>query len=183
MSEFGKRKLSEAKIAFIIAKLALKMPYYIIKSEYERDYQEKIETETIQEIESVFEKKIAAQSKKEMSNIKRRSLAHPAVRLDFMLQALLYAFKPRPIRSVKVSENDYEVYYDVDHQAIKGYLQLAQNEDYSSKKLLLDLIKNEVPSFNAEEGFETIEIEDGLIYKGGKLLNEEEILPGEKEEV
>lgn len=127
-------------------------------------FEEKLEGETIYLIKKDNPSKIAVKAKEVLTDLKRRALAHAAIRLDYIEQGLMDAASPKPIRSVRVGEMEYEVVYGVDHAAIAKYIQLARAEEYEAKKLLLDMFKNDLV-VGKESAFKPVEIDDGLVYE------------------
>lgn len=153
------------KIAFIIEKFALHWDLLRIKEAYQQYFEEKINPVTLLELRSKFTKQIKEQEEIELKDISRRGMSHPAVRLDYIHMALEYALKPRPVKSVKVSETEYQVFYDIDHAAVAKYIDLAQKEEYMAKRLLVEILKNEIESPIAKRSsFEPVKIEDGLNF-------------------
>lgn len=167
MTNFPNSPLSPDKTSIIIEKLALKWDLIRIKEYCQQLFEEKIAGESIVKIRALFKEKIKEQELLELKDISRRALSHPAIRLDYIEMGLNHALKPRPVRSVKVGENEYDVTYDIDHQAVKNYLDLAQKEEYSAKRLLVDILKNDVDS-PQQSSFEPVEIKvaDGFRLSG-----------------
>lgn len=168
MTNFPNSPLSAGKTSLIIEKLALKWDLVRIKEYYQQLFEEKISGERILEIKSQFKDKIKEQELVELNDISRRALSHPAIRLDYIQMALDHALKLRPVRSIKVGENEYDVTYDIDHQAVKNYLDLAQKEEYTAKRLLVDILKNDVDSAPQKSSFDVVEISvaDGFKLNG-----------------
>lgn len=153
------------KIAFIIEKFALRWDISRIKESYQQYFEEKINPVTLLELRSKFTKQIKEQEEIELKDISRRGPSHPAIRLDYIQMGIDYALKRRPVKSVKVSETEYEVFYDIDHQALAKYLDLAQKEEYMAKRLLVEILKNEIESpIPKRSSFEPVKIEDGLRF-------------------
>ena len=146
---------------FIIKALALKTPYPKIKQDFQIFFEEKITGEEIMDIENKYKSDIEDVAVEELNDIRRNPLAHSRIRLDLIYESLKYAMKPRTIRSFKVSDTEYEEVQDIDHQAIAKYLQMAREEEYLAKKLLLEKIKLDLDIHNAT-GFEPVEIDTGI---------------------
>ncbi len=154
---------SPAKISFIIERLALHWDLIRLKEYYQQYFEEKIDPEAILEIRNKFSEKIKEQELIELKDISRRALSHPAIRLDYIYLGLEHALKPKPVKSVKVAENEYEIIYDIDHSAVAKYLDLAQKEEYAAKRLLVEILKNDIDdSAPRKSSFEPIKIEDGF---------------------
>lgn len=150
------------KTLFVLKALALKTPVTKVKQDYQVFFEEKITGDQIMEIEKAYSDLIAEIAIKELNDVRANPLAHTRVRLDLIYECLKYAMKARPVRSVKISDNEYEQVMDIDHQAIAKYLQLARDEEYNAKKLLLEKIKLDLDIHTSNSGFEPIEISDGF---------------------
>jgi len=156
--------VSEPKLAWVLKQMAIYTPMTKIKTEYLVLFGEPITGERLVEIESTYKELISDISKKELRNFTKRRLAHSAIRLDIISQGLEIASTPRPVRSVRTGENEYEVINEPDHASVAKYLKLAQDEEFFAKKLMLEVIKSGLDAEAKEKTskYEVVEIEDGF---------------------
>lgn len=168
------KKINDQRKAFLIKYLALKTPYPKIRQDYQKFFETSITGEEIMDIESKYSSYIEEVAKKELIDIRKNALAHPRIRLEFIYQGLTDAATPKPIRSIRVGETEYETVLGVDHQAIINYLKLAHMEEYSAKKLLLDKIKMDIEIVREDSGFIPVEVDTGFYTEDIKQIEQKE---------
>jgi hypothetical protein len=157
-------KLSTAELAFIIKYFALKRSYLKIKQDFHAFFEKKISGEQLMQVEASNKSIIEKQSKKEMSDIKSCKLSHSRVRLDILEAALEDASTPKAVRSIRVSETEWEQVYAIDVPSIAKLVQLAREEEFLYKRFLLELKKLDLMD-QADEFINTgyeIQVDDGL---------------------
>lgn len=154
---------------WVIKKLALRRSYLEIKKEFDYIFSPKIVSgREILDIEKKYPEQIADAARRELSNIAANALSHVRIRMDYIYEGLQAARIPKAVRAVRIPsvspdiEDEIRVVEDMDHQAIKNYLQLAQAEEYLAKKLLIEVRKldMDVPE-TRRSGFKPIKIDMG----------------------
>lgn len=158
--------LNDEQKSYIILGLALKKEFAEIKQNFERLFEAKIKGEVLINIDKKFKDKIDELAEKELNDINRSPLAHSRIRLEFIYKGLQEASSPKPVRSIRTGEREYETIYEIDHAAIAKYLSLAQNEEIFAKKLYFEILKNRdiIGSDKPKSGFKPIQINSGLTW-------------------
>lgn len=158
ISKFEQRK----RLEFILTQLALKTAFTKIKSDYQQLFETKISGEQIIDVSQRYAKAIEKISEKELHNVRACPAAHSRVRMDFIYQGMLQASTPKEVRSVRTGDNEYNVVYDIDHSALAKYIQLAREEEYAAKKLMLEKIKLEIDIQRNDTGYEPVDVDAGF---------------------
>lgn len=150
--------------AFIFLYSALKHPLTEIKTDFEKFFESKIDGKIIINVQEKFKKEIAEKSKEELNDIGRVPIAHARIRMEFIYKGLQLASTPKVVSSQRISATEWMPVYDVDHTSIIKYLQLAFNEEITSKKLYYEILKNKdlLGESRPESGFKPVEVNTGL---------------------
>lgn len=171
MNEISKSDgLSPEQKAFLFLKLALKSPYTEIKQEFEQFFESKINGDVIIALKARFKDEIDLISETELNSLDGNPLCHPRVRLDIIYKCLQEAMTPKATGSYRegpIGSEEYKIEKDINHTAIKNYLDLAQKEEYLSKKLLLEYMKAKEDGLTLDKpktGFKPIKVNANLIW-------------------
>lgn len=162
--------LSDEHRAFVFMKLALKCPYNEIKQEFEQFFETKLDGRVIINLQAKFKDEIKSISEQELNNLDGVPISHSRVRLEIIYKGLLYAMKERTVgnyKEGKLGHEEWIVEKDINHTAIKNYLQLAQNEEFLSKKLLLEYMKAKelgVAVDKPKTSFKPIQVNANLVW-------------------
>lgn len=159
--EPSREPLNEKQVAFIIKYLALKKPYNKIKEDFQAFFERKISGEAIMDVEARHQPIVQEVAVRELSDIRRNPIAHPRIRLDILYDCLVMAMTPQIVRSVRITDTEYREIYGIDHGAVAKYLQLAREEEYLAKKLLLEKLKLDI-EMDKDSGFVPVEIDTGM---------------------
>jgi hypothetical protein len=152
----------EKRKAWVITQLALKSPMTKIKQDYHVLFEEPIRGEEIIAIQSSYPSLIQQVADKELRDIRKRALAHQAIRLDIIEQGLRAALTPRVISTHRIADNEWKEEIDINHSAATKWVELAQKEEFFTKKLILEMYKADM-GFEKSSGFERVDIADGFL--------------------
>lgn len=152
---------------WVVQQLALRKSLREIKDDFDYIFAPKqISGREILDIQNKYPDLIIETSRRELSNIAANALAHVRIRMDYILKGLRAAEKERVVQMFHYTDTNGERQVheekDMNHAAVAKYLQLAQQEEYLAKKLLIEVRKldMDVPE-TRRSGFKPIKINVG----------------------
>jgi hypothetical protein len=173
------KKLTESQIAYLVDRISVKTSSKKIIEEVKVVYDGLVLTgEDIDDIKLKYGSLIEDRARTTLNDVRGNRLAHSRVRLDIIEQVLdtaLADLKPKPIRSVKISEQEYEIVTGIDTSVLSSIaklLQLAREEEFLNKRLLLELKKlydtRGIEDDISSSGFLDIQVDTGIKYIDAK---------------
>jgi hypothetical protein len=152
------------EIVFIIELLSAMRPIDEIQERFHKFTlnQKRIHGSKIIEIERDHSSRIKRQREMYLKNVKGNPLAHPKVVLDILYDIVLESRKPRPVNSVKVGDNEFQIVEKTDNETAIRAIKTAV--DYMSDLEKLSMAKSKLPKDDKdiEEALSSWQIEDGL---------------------
>lgn len=162
ITKYGDLSSDQKKFLFSELSHPLKKSFNDIRIGFENFFETKIEPSLIIKFNENFKAQIEQEREKLLNDINSVPIACAVVRLHYIYEGLKDAFTKKT--TYKKCGEEYIPIEEINHTAAEKYLKLAQNEEYMSKKLLLEYIKakSQYEVSKPKAGFVSIPINDGL---------------------
>lgn len=157
-------KFNPEQEKFLIEQFALRTPIAKIKQDFKILFEVNPPGEALIQFKEQKVDLIKRVSAEILPDVKRCRLAHVSIRMRHLDDLLESAMTPRVIRSYKISDTEYAQDMAPDFPACAKFLQLAREEEYAAKRILLEKYKLDLDTTNnsRETGFNAVEVDDGF---------------------